>query len=151
VSNPRPLSYLLSHHPPEAFDRCVHLHGSPVCRRCLALYPLTLAVIIAQFTPLRLPIEADPWLVGLAMPATLEFILERLGRIGYHPRRVVVGSILLSVPLGRGFARYLRDPFDPWFWGLTLGFGLPALTAALWRGWKDLRGSSSPGSGPDDA
>ena len=111
--------------------------GRAVCRRCLALYPTTVLVLLLQYTPAALPAVADPWLYLLAAPAAVDFVLERLGWTGYRPGRVVVVAMLLAIPLGRGFFRYLENPLDPWFWGLVGLFGVPTVVAALWRGWRD--------------
>ena len=132
------LLLLLAHHYPEDYDRCTLVAGVPVCRRCLFLYGPTLVVIALQYTPLAFDDTWDPWLAGLAVPATLEFILERLGKLRYHPSRVIATSILLALPLGRAFVHYFRDPADPRGWGFVLVFGVPALTAALVRAWRDL-------------
>lgn len=133
-------SRLLSHHGPEHAERCTQVAGQPVCRRCLALYPATLLVMGLQATPLRFSPEEAFWLAGLGVPATLDFVLEQLGRHGYHPGRVVLGAVLLSLPLGYGLSRYIQDPHDPWFWRLVLGYGIPAGIAVLVRGIRMARG-----------
>ncbi len=133
------LTLLIAHHYPEDYDRCTFVFGRPVCRRCLFLYGPTLIVIGLQYTRFAMPETWDPLLTGLAVPATLEFILERLGKLHYHPSRVVATSLLLSVPLGRAFWHYFQDPGDPRGWGFVLVFGIPALSAALYRAWLDLR------------
>lgn len=143
-------SRLLSHHPPEAHERCVLVAGQPVCRRCLALYPLTLGVMGLQWTPLRFEAEHASWLLGLGLPATLDFVLEQVGKRRYHPSRVQLSSSLLALPLGYGFSRYVRDPADGWFWQLVLGYGVPCLLALLWRGWKVWRAPSPPEMSSDD-
>ncbi len=144
------LTLLVSHHYPEDHDRCVLVAGVPFCRRCLFLYGATILVIVLQHTPLAIPDAWDPILTGLAIPATLEFILERLGRLRYHPSRVVATSLLLSLPLGRAFTHYFDDRGDLRFWGFVLFFGLPAGCAALWRAWRDLQGRP-PGASRTDA
>lgn len=135
---------LLSHHGPEAHHRCVLVAGQPVCRRCLALYPLTLVFMGLQWTPLRFEEAHAPWLVGLGLPTTLDFVLEQLGKRRYHPARVQLGAMLLSLPLGYGFSRYVRDPSDGWFWRLVLAYGVPCVLAILWRSWKIWRYTRDP-------
>lgn len=137
LSSPRDLiPRLLSHHGPEEYYRCVHVLGQPVCRRCLFLYPATVGVLLLQLTPYRFEPEAAPWLMGMAIPAALDFTLERLGKRRYHPARVSTTSLLLAFPLGYGFWRYFQDGWDPWFWTLVLMYGIPTTAAALWRGFR---------------
>lgn len=133
------LPQLLSHHPPEEYHRCVNVLGHPVCRRCLALYPATIGVILLQETSQRFSPEAASWLMGLALPAALDLTLEQLGKRRYHPGRVITFSFLLAFPLGYGLWRYFKDHLDPWFWTLVLLYGLPTTGAVLWsklRTWK---------------
>jgi len=132
---------LLSHHFSDEHEHCVQLRGRLICRRCLALWPLTVGLLILWLFWCPSQNTADTWLPLLALPATLEFVLERLKFVSYHPGRVVLVSILLAFPLGRGFSRYLQDPFDLWFWGLIALGGIPALLAVVWRWWNDARDS----------
>jgi len=137
------ITLLLAHHHPEDYDRCTFVAGVPICRRCLFLYPATFLIMGLQFTPLRFPDSLNVLLMGLAVPATLDFILERSGALQYHPARVIIGSLLLSLPLGMEFARYLENRWDPEFWGFILVFGIPAVTAALHRAWRDIRNAKT--------
>ena len=41
----------LSHHQPDHLDRCVVVGGRLVCRRCLALWPLTFVALCLSFQP----------------------------------------------------------------------------------------------------
>ncbi len=132
-------SILLSHHSPEEQHRCIQVAGLSLCRRCTVLWPATVVVLLLQVTSHRFSARMEPLLVVLALPATLDFVLERLNIIRYHPVRVVIGSLLLALPLGRGFMRYLLQPMDPWFWGLVGLCGIPALLASIWRSWSDLQ------------
>src|SRR5689334_14235315 len=108
----------LAHHFPEDYDRCVLIGRSPVCRRCLALYPLAFAVMAAALATGRtLTSPAFTAVMVLTpLPAVVEFVLEHLGAIRYRPRRQIALSLLLAVGLGLGFARYLRHPGDVLFW-----------------------------------
>ncbi len=139
------MTLLVAHHYPEDYERCTFIMGVPVCRRCFFLYLPTLAIIGLQATLWKIDPTWDPLLTGLAVPATAEFVLERLGRLHYHPGRVVVTSLLLSIPLGRAFVHQFEDPWDPKFWGFILVFGIPAGSAALWRAWKDLHAGTPAG------
>lgn len=134
------LSRLLSHHGPDEAERCTLVWGQPVCRRCLSLYPLTLGVMLLQATSWRFSPEEAYWLAGLGLPATLDFVLEQLGRRKYHPGRVLLGSVLLALPLGYGLSRYVQDPSDRWFWWLVLGYGVPAGLSVLARALRGGRG-----------
>ena len=65
-------SIWLAHHWPDEYDRCVVLGGRHVCRRCLVLYPLALAVAIASLAGMPpWPEALDLWLIwGLCIPAS---------------------------------------------------------------------------------
>ena len=55
----------LAHHWPEHYDRCAVVAGRHVCRRCLVLYPPTLAVAFATLGGLLLwPRSFDPELIA---------------------------------------------------------------------------------------
>ena len=140
----------LSHHrPSEEGARCVHLPGMPaLCRRCLLLYPLTVAVMIAGVAGyLPIPPAFVPYLLLMApLPATALFILEQLGLIPYRPWQIWLGTPPLALALGLGFARYLRAPGDALFWGMVLFYGLPAFAAALHRGLS----AGGDGDAPSD-
>lgn len=123
----------LAHHWPEDYDRCVRVGRSHVCRRCLVLYPVALAVtaaavLVGSALPSTVTAAA---VVVLPLPAVVEFVAEHLGRIRYSPRRQVAVTVPLAVGLGAGFARYLEQLTDPWFWGAVAGYGGVCLLAAL--------------------
>jgi uncharacterized membrane protein len=125
----------LSHHRPEHYERCVVLHDRSVCRRCLTLYPLAIAVAILSLVAWPASLDVLVLLL-LPLPAVVEWWLEHLGRVRYSPRRQVAVTVLLAVALGRGFARYLEDPGDRLFWGVVVVYGGSCLAIALWR-WLD--------------
>ena len=129
---------LFSHHPPEQHDHCIPLplpggRRLPLCARCLSIYPVTAAVLVLQLAGSIDLAWTDPWLVLLLpLPAVAEFLLETTGRIrGSNALRMATG-IPLGIALGRMFARYLADPFDPFFWGVVAAYGgTCGLTAAF--------------------
>ena len=66
----------LSHHWPAHYaERCASVGGRPVCRRCLALYPLSILVaVLALVVGPPWPASWDPWPVWLlSLPATVAF------------------------------------------------------------------------------
>ncbi|MBI2703782.1 MAG: hypothetical protein HYX32_00615 [Actinobacteria bacterium] len=125
----------LSHHYPDDYGRCVRIGRSHVCRRCLALYPLTFVAMIAglavgpSFTNDSVVLVAV--IVVLPLPAVVEFVLEHIGLIGYNPRRQIAVTLLMAVALGLAFARYLRDPGDIVFWLAIAVYGGACLASAL--------------------
>ncbi|GIU83398.1 MAG: hypothetical protein KatS3mg008_0173 [Acidimicrobiales bacterium] len=93
-----------------------------------------MAFVIAAWSLLRgsdaqLPVWA---FALLPAPATVEFVLERLGRARYLSWRQVLLTIPLAVSLGDGFARYLRDPTDLVFWVTVIAYGGVAAFSWIW-------------------
>jgi hypothetical protein len=122
----------LAHHWPDHYDRCVHVAGRPVCRRCLWLYPLTVAVALAALADVLLwPRSLDPLLIWtVCIPGTLEFVGEQLGRLRYSARRQVLATISVALPLGRGLSYEFASRWSWEFWGPLLTYGSIWFTAA---------------------
>lgn len=116
----------LAHHWPESYaDRCVHIGGRWVCRRCAALYPMGIfiAVLSAVGYP-PWPPSIDPWPIWLlCLPATLAYCLEALGLIRYRARQQTAAMIITAVGFGRGLGYELNDRWSPEFWGPVAVFG----------------------------
>lgn len=125
----------LSHHYPEDYGRCVRIGRSHVCRRCLALYPVTLVALIAGLAVgpevTNDAIAAVVVMIVLPVPAVVEFVLEHLGLVGYHPGRQIAVTVVMAVALGLAFARYLRHPGDVVFWAAIAVYGSVCLASAL--------------------
>lgn len=115
----------LSHHWPDEYDRCTTVAGRPVCRRCLALYPVALAVMtVLAAGVVAWPDALDPWLVWvLCLPATAEFLAEKLTGAAHDPRRQVIVTVAVAVALGRGLALEIDTRWSPTFWGPVVVFG----------------------------
>lgn len=128
---PRITPMWLAHHYPEDYDRCVVIGRSHVCRRCLALYPLALVVLLVclAIQPER-SLELGA-LVILSLPAVVELVLEQLGVLRYSPRRQVAVTLLLAVGLGAGFAIYLDDQLDRGFWAVVLLYSAICIAAVV--------------------
>ncbi len=116
----------LSHHwESDHNERCVRLAGKPVCRRCLALYPLGLLVAVlsaAGYPPW--PLEWDPaaiWI--LSIPATVAFIGEVLGLVGYSARWQVATTVFAAVAYGRALGYEFVERWSPEFWEPIAVFG----------------------------
>lgn len=122
----------LAHHWPEHYDRCAMIAGRHVCRRCLWLYPLTLAVAVAGHGGLLLwPRSFDPaaiWLVSI--PGTVEFVVEQLGFVRYRAARQSLATVLVALALGRGMSYELAHRWSAEFWGPLVVFGTIWFAAA---------------------
>jgi len=125
----------LTHHWHNEYDRCTIIHGRHVCRRCLVLYPLGLAVAVAALAGLQpWPQGADPWFIWmLCIPATLDFLAEKLFDVGYSAKRQVVVTALVAVGFGRGLAYEIDDRWSWLFWGPVLVYGGVWFAAAVYR------------------
>jgi len=122
----------MAHHYPEDYDRCVVLGRAHVCRRCLVLYPIAFVVMGLALAGGWSSSRLDGWLLAaLPLPAVVEFVLEHLGALRYQPVRQMVLTVPLGVALGLGFARYLHDQTDPWFWGVVVAYGGVCILATV--------------------
>lgn len=150
---PEPVTALwLSHHWPEDYDRCTVVAGRNVCRRCGTLYPLALVVMALALAGWWWPPGWDPVaLVVLPLPTVVDWVAEHLGLVRYSPRRQVAVTVPLGLALGAGFARYLEDPGDPWFWAVVVGYGGLCAAVALWANRRRPAGAgSADGTGSAD-
>ena len=114
-----------AHHWPDDYERCVQIGGRPVCRRCFVLYPLTFAIaLLALAGVLFWPRSLDPLLIYvLSIPGTAEYVAEQLGWLRYSARRQIIGTIMVAIPLGRGFSYELDQRWSWYFWGPLFTFG----------------------------
>lgn len=102
----------LSHHGPDQLDRCITVGGRHVCRRCAVLYPLSIAVAVAQVAG-AVPDRWAPWVMWLApLPVVAEWMAEQLGGARYSPVRQVILTAVASLSLGVALGRHARHPFE---------------------------------------
>jgi len=115
----------LAHHWPDQYERCFMVVGRHVCRRCLVLYPLTLAVAFAAVGGFLLwPRSLDPELIWLlSIPGTIEYAADQLGVFRYNARRQIAATALTAIPLGRGMSYEFDHRWSWYFWGPLLVFG----------------------------
>lgn len=116
----------LAHHWPEHYgDRCVRIGRRHVCRRCLALYPLSLVVAIASVAGHPpWPGSWDPAIVWLlSLPATAAYVGEAVGWFRYRAWVQVVTTLLAALAFGRALGYELLDRWQPVFWGPIAVFG----------------------------
>ena len=147
---------LLAHHAETERHRCAVVGGRAVCRRCLVLYPLLLAVLIAVgigsagFVPLE---WRNPLLWLLPLPAALEYSGEAFGRLRYSPGRQVFVTVLQAIGGGAGFAWELIDPESVSFWRAVVlyGFAAVTVTALGWRSQSTRRADERYRAMLDDA
>lgn len=136
----------LAHHWPARYDRCAHVAGRHICRRCLVLYPVAITVALLAGFGVRWPDGWDPWMFWLLpIAGVVEFCGDSLGVIRHRPWRQVTVSALLAVAYGKILWRYSHHPGDGLVWSVVLvdtGIcGLVALTAMLLkRSWVDVEG-----------
>lgn len=122
-----------THHWPDEHHRCAVVAGRKVCRRCLTLYPVALVVMAASFAGfVPWPARFDTLAIwALCLPATVEFLAEKLGGVAYSSRRQIAVTALVGLALGRGLWYELDDRWSWLFWGPVLVFGGVWFLAAL--------------------
>ena len=127
-NDPTPL--WLSHHWPDEYDRCVVVGGRRVCRRCLVLYPVSLAAALFLGLVWCWPERLDPWFLWLLpLPAVVEFVAEQLRWIRHSPTRLVVLTVPLAIACGRMYVRYLDDQRDGLVWTVAATYLLVCVSA----------------------
>jgi uncharacterized membrane protein len=110
--------FWLSHHPDDELHRAYRLGGHAVCARCLGLYPVMFAAIVAQFAvaaPLAWAWDGA-WTVGGLVPAVADWTFGRFAPDrGTNAWRTLTG-ILAGMALGRTMYIHLQKPFPMWLW-----------------------------------
>ena len=133
----------LAHHDPGHYDRCAVIGGTPVCRRCLVLYPVALVTGIALSLGSWWPHGIDVWVLWLfPLPGVIEFILDNLGVITYSPVRQMALSAAGAVAAGVGYVRYLDHTTDPLVW-TVVGVYTAVCVAAVVIGSPRARGKTA--------
>ena len=125
--------FWLSHHRFADRHACFACGPLFVCARCLGTYPVLLVVLAYQlkrpFAPPRL--DVDPLLlVGLALPAVLDWSLGQLTRWRGHNAIRFASGVLLGGSLGRAIYMNMRQPGSPLVYGFLLG--LCAVAGIVW-------------------
>ena len=116
----------LAHHWPGHYgDRCVRIGRHHVCRRCLALYPLSFLVALASAAGHPpWPGSWDPEVVWLlSLPATAAYVGEAVGWFRYRPWVQVVTTLIAALAFGRALGYELLERWRPVFWGPIAVFG----------------------------
>lgn len=124
--------FLLSHHSVEDAERCLRVGSVHLCRRCTALWPLCIAVLI-YLAAERAPVASGEVIAAWLFLPVAEFTAVHMGRMSYSAWRVWLLSLIASVGAAQLFYRYMVDPTDPTPWLIALGFGLPAAAAAIYH------------------
>jgi len=129
-----------SHHWPDDHQRCVQVRGKAVCRRCLVLYPLALAMLVLSLAGFGWPARFDTLaLFMLPLPVVVDFVGEQLGVLRYSARRQVVTTAFAALALGRSFGRYLDHHGDTTFWSMAMLYGGLCGFTVLCRHARDAR------------
>ncbi len=130
----------LTHHWPNEYERCVTVGGRHVCRRCLVLYPVALAVLFLSASGFHLwPESLDVWVIWLScLPATADFMAEKLFDTPYNPRRQVLVTAMVALGVGRGLHYEIQDRWSWLFWGPVLVFGGLWFAAAVFRAQRSM-------------
>ena len=123
------------HHWANEHERCAVVAGRHVCRRCLTLHPIAIAIMVAALAGVHpWPERLDVWFIWLlCIPATAEFVAEKLFHVAYSGRRQIAVTALVGLGLGRGLAYEVDDQWTWYFWGPVLVFGSIWFLAAVTR------------------
>jgi uncharacterized membrane protein (UPF0136 family) len=132
--------FWLTHHVAEQHDRCAHVGGRLVCRRCLWSYPVAFTVMAASLAGVHWSTGLDGWLLWLMpAPAIAEFVLEHVAGLRYNPKRQALLSLVAGVAFGRGLGRYLESNGDRLFWQVSVTYSLVMVAAVIVRQVREKR------------
>ncbi len=131
-------SLLLAHHHEGDRRRCATIAGHDVCRRCLVLYPVLLATMVAVTLGVGsdLPVSwRNPLVWLLPLPAALDYAAETFGLLRYSRRRQVAVTAVLALAGGAGFAWEMHASTTVSAWAAAFAYGscAVALTVIGWR------------------
>lgn len=120
----------LAHHHRSERHKCVTISGRHVCRRCLVLYPLSIAIAVLHVLGV-LPDSLDVAVMWLApIPLVIDWVAEHLGWVRHSPPRQVAVTALAAWPFGIALSRHATDPFELHATAAILTYG--AICAAAW-------------------
>lgn len=135
-AQPHPDRMWLAHHGPDHAERCLHLHGVAVCRRCAVLYPVAVltAIVVVVVAPRPGLLVAAMWL--LPAPMVLEWVGEHLGALTYSPRRQVALTALGAPALGIALALHALEPWTLAAAAPIVSWTVVCVAAAAWSWWR---------------
>lgn len=142
--------FILSHHPPEAYNRCLSVAGLHLCARCTGVYPVLFGLLAVQLA-LRAPLTHpwDTWIAWvLPIPAVFDWARGRFNPAsGTNLVRLVTG-VMLGVALGRTLYLHLRQPLHPLAMKQLFAIAVVAAVVELLARPYRLRAAEDPFSTP---
>ena len=128
----------LAHHGPEHAERCCHVRGVAVCRRCAVLYPIAVltALVVVITEPPASWLVAAMWL--LPVPMVGEWIGEHLGDLRYSPGRQVVLTAIGAPALGAAIAVHALQPFSLAAVAPVAVWTVVCAGTAAWSWWRSV-------------
>ncbi|MFN0025997.1 MAG: hypothetical protein ACKV2O_02260 [Acidimicrobiales bacterium] len=148
---------LLAHHPVDQRHRCATVAGRDVCRRCLVLYPLMVAAMVAVAAGIgadAVPVGwREGWLWLLPLPGAVDYTAEAFGQWTYSARRQVLVTALQGIGGGAGLAWEVQAPATVSFWSAALFYGISGLvvTGLGWQFRAQHRASAAYRASLDEA
>ncbi len=116
----------LAHRWPEHYaDRCVHVRGHWICRRCSLLYPIGTLIAILFAAGVELwPRSWDMTAIWiLCIPATVAYCGEALGLFPYRARWQTIAMGISAIGFGRGLGYEFLERWSGEFWWPVTVFG----------------------------
>ena len=128
----------LAHHGPEHAERCCHVRGVAVCRRCAVLYPIAVltALVVVMTDPPAGWLVAAMWL--LPVPMVAEWVGEHLGDLRYSPVRQTAVTAIGAPALGAAVAVHALEPFSLAAVAPVAVWTLVCAGTAAWSWWRSV-------------
>ncbi len=138
ASHREPDRMWLAHHDADHAERCLHVGGVAVCRRCAVLYPLAVlsAIAVLVVDPSETLLVAAMWL--LPVPMVIDWVAEHLGRVGYSPLRQMVVTAIGAPALGVAVAVHAIAPFSLAAVAPVALWGSVCAATAWWAWWRSV-------------
>jgi hypothetical protein len=120
-----------------------------VCRRCVVLYPISLAVVVVFGLWVPWPHRLDAWLLWLLpLPAVAELAGEQIGLLRPNARRLVAVTVPLAVACGRLYLRYLDDLTDSLVLSVVGVYGGLCVALVVFAGSRRAQRDREPSDTP---
>ncbi len=100
--------YLLSHHLPKNYNRCLTIKGTKICSRCFGFYIGILVSVLAYGFIVNQPI-----LLFTAIPGLIEWALYKIKKISVNSKFIAINGFLMGLTYSYFLFNFLNLQLTP--------------------------------------